>query len=235
MVMSAGLGEMLEGAGGTAAGGAGSYIPYVGTAYKIYKGYKAYKEGGIGGLAKSFVPFGSGIFGGDGSKARREALQAKRAAYGKLIGSFEKDFLNPQISNLSQFKRNIIRGTIRHEGDTLRSTLARFEGMGGQLKNLLKDITLESDAGIGKAIKGAGELAKGLADTVTRASGGRGAGPDQPTQASFGIQNIPIPSKSLQRPILDLPGAIHGTGFAPIRSEGHRFPVTTTQTPGILT
>lgn len=210
------------------------YIPYVGQAYQAYKAYKGFKEDGIKGAISSIIPFGSSIFGGGGSrnKERRRELQAKRDAYGKIIGKFEKDFLTPQISNLNQFKRDVIRGTVRHEGDTVRSMLARFEGMGGQLKNMLKDITLESDAGIGKTIKDAGKLAKGLADTVARASGGRGAGPSQPTQPSFGIQNIPVSNAKLSRPVLDLPGAIHSTGFAPIRSEGHRFPVTTTQTPG---
>lgn len=236
MAMSDGLGSMLgektAEAGAEKAGAA--YIPYIGQAYQAYKIYKGFREGGIKGAISSLVPFGGSIFGGGGSrnKARRRALQRKRTAYGKIITDFERDFLTPQISELNQFKRDVIRGTIRYKGDTARSILARFEGMGGQLKNLLKDITLESDAGIGKTIKGAGELARGLASTIAKKGSGRGAGPDQPIQSSFGIQNIPMPNKSLEKPVLDLPGALHGGGFSPVQSEGHRFPVTTTQTPG---
>lgn len=228
MAMSAGLGSMLkEKITQETAKGAAAYVPYVGQAYQVYKAYKGFKRGGILGALSSFIPFGSSIFGGGGS--RRKALQAKRDAYGKIITSFEKDFLSPQISNLSQFKRNVTRGVVRHEGDTVRSILTQFEGMGGRLKGLLKS---DNFAGIGEAIKDAGKLAKGLADTITKEGGGRGAGPDQPVQSSLGIQNIPVSNVPLEKPVLDLPGAFYGAGFNPLQTKSARPPIVTTQTPG---
>lgn len=216
MAIPEGLGNMLGSAG---AEKAGEYVPYVGTAYKIYKGYGAYKAGGIKGLAKSFMPFGGGLFGGGGSRTNAMARQ-----YMALVNQFDTKFLKPTLSSLTDVKRNI-NPSMRIGSESFRSVLRQFEGAGASLR----DMVGRSDFG---SISGRITKLSDLAKRVQRALGGRGAGPDQPIQSIAGTQNIPVPSGELERSVLNLPGAYHGGVFSPIESEGHRFPVTTTQTPG---
>lgn len=218
MAISEGLGSMLE----QGAGEGGKYLPYVGKAYTVYKAFKGFKEGGVSGLVKSFIPFGSSIFGG--SKGSRTNTMARQ--YADIVKTTEDKFINPTIANLNDIKRDVIRGTVRVDGDTLRNILNRFEGAGSRLRDMVGSGDFGSISG---HIDELSKLSKGL----KRALGGRGAGPDITTTAESGALKLPLPNlePSNQMQKLRL-GNINVGAFAPMQSEGHRFPVTTTQTPG---
>lgn len=220
MTMSEGLGSML-GAGAEKAGG---YIPYIGTAYKVFKGYKAFKKGGAKGLAKSVIPFGGSIFGGGGgSRTNKMARQ-----YMDIVNRFNKEFITPTVSNMKDIKRDIIRGTVRIDGESFRNILKQFEGAGKGLRDLVG----RSDfGGVSKRISELSSLSDKLQAELGRGSGG-GTGPD--------ISIRPLEGKQQTSAVLRLPGTRGNVyGFSPIQSEAHRFPVKTTITPmtspGILT
>lgn len=212
--MPEGLGSML-GAGE----GASQYLPYVGQAYTAYKAIKGFREGGIKGAFKTIIPFGGSIFGGGGSRRNEMARQ-----YKALVDKFESGFLKPTMESLTDARRTSAP-SFRVGSESFRSVLGQFEGAGKSLRDMIRS----GDFG---SITGRMSELSDLAKRVQKVLGGRGAGPDRPVSPVSGVQNIPVPSGRLERPVLDLPGALHGGGFAPVQSEGHRFPVTTTQTPG---
>lgn len=204
----------------------------------VYGGFKEGKKGGGFGFYDLFTPTGTGRVAGTIAKAIGFGGKSKRSDQNrnlisqaqKLVGQFENEFLKPSISSMHDTKRDIIRGTVRVNNESFRNILKQFEGA----RKSLKDMAGGGDiAGIGSRIKELG----GLADQLKKElGGGRGGGPDISTQPTAGTQKIQIPNVDLGKPVLNLPISDYGAGdvggFKSVKSEGHRFPVGTTQTPG---
>lgn len=222
MAMPDGLGSML---GETAAKKGAAYIPYIGQAYQAYNIYKGFRKGGIKGAISSLIPFGGSIFGGGGG-SRRNAMARQYLA---LVNQFDKEFLKPTISSMGDVKRDVPRGSVRIGNEPFRNILTQFEGAGKSLRSMVSKGNFGS---ISERINELSGLAKAVRGELGKRVGGRGAGPDIPSRPISGLQNIPISNIELEKPVLDLPGAYHGGVYSPVKSEGHRFPVTTTQTPG---
>lgn len=193
-----------------------------GWAYTGYKALKGFREGGIKGGLRALVPFGGSMFGSKGSRTNRIARQ-----YMAVVDQFDKDFLKPTIKSWDESRRGILRGTVRVENEPFRNILKQFQGAGEGLR------TMVGESNFGAVAGRISELSR-LARLVHKELGTKGGtGPDIKTTPTTGLLKLPIPNQPLSRFVSDFPGSVNTSGgFEPIRSEGHRFPVTTTQTPG---
>lgn len=223
MAMAEGLGAMLGKKAAEEGAKEGlSYAPYIGWAYKGFKAFEGYKKGGIKGALKTLVPFGGSIFGGGSSRSDEMTKQ-----YMALVNKFESEFIQPTMQNLNQAKHRANIGAMRVGSESVRSIMRQFEGASEGLRKMVRS----EDFG---SITGRMSELSDLSSKLQKAFGGRGGGPSRTSIADVGTQKLPTLKLNESVPAINLPTRDIGFGgtFDTIRSESHRFPVTTTRTPG---